>query len=358
MVRPGDASMAAPFTAKQSSVMPCLDILKQGRCTLVSARGLRRTGRRLAAQGSDLPGRPWAGALRAGERAGGRRGQASRGRMLGGPACCACWASQAHTLCRTASSRPPTPPTAGHHGADVQGAGPAVPVHRLLPVGALHGRHQAGRPAGARRRQPPACLLGSTPLRCRVGLCMDGIRPGHLQWASRWRFIVLRPSVLCAFGLGCWPAAGGLQACCGARAAGRQACGSLAESLFSRRAPLVQATLAGMLTAGMFFFISNARPLERMRCALWSLRPSRAWRGRASRARGRTPGACPAGGRAAPPPAANSRARSPRPAARSLRPAPRIAPACPAARRARTRASSAATSSPRCWASLRSTSAC
>lgn len=37
MVRPGDASMAAPFTAKQSSVMPCLDILKQGRCTLVSA---------------------------------------------------------------------------------------------------------------------------------------------------------------------------------------------------------------------------------------------------------------------------------------------------------------------------------
>lgn len=36
MVRPGDASMAAPFTAKQSSVGPCLDILKQGRCTLIT----------------------------------------------------------------------------------------------------------------------------------------------------------------------------------------------------------------------------------------------------------------------------------------------------------------------------------
>ena len=36
MVRPGDASMASPFTAKESSVAPCLDILRQGRCTLVT----------------------------------------------------------------------------------------------------------------------------------------------------------------------------------------------------------------------------------------------------------------------------------------------------------------------------------
>lgn len=36
LVKPGDASMASPFTAKDPSVAPCLDILRQGRCTLVT----------------------------------------------------------------------------------------------------------------------------------------------------------------------------------------------------------------------------------------------------------------------------------------------------------------------------------
>lgn len=35
MLKPGDASMASPFTVKAHDVLPCCDIIKQGRCTLV-----------------------------------------------------------------------------------------------------------------------------------------------------------------------------------------------------------------------------------------------------------------------------------------------------------------------------------
>eukprot|EP00210_Caulerpa_lentillifera_P008560 g8165.t1 len=36
LLKPGDSSMAAPFTSKQASVMPCTDLIMQGRSTLVS----------------------------------------------------------------------------------------------------------------------------------------------------------------------------------------------------------------------------------------------------------------------------------------------------------------------------------
>jgi manganese-transporting P-type ATPase len=36
LLKPGDASMASPFTIKAEDVMPATDIIKQGRCTLVT----------------------------------------------------------------------------------------------------------------------------------------------------------------------------------------------------------------------------------------------------------------------------------------------------------------------------------
>ena len=37
MVRPGDASVAAPFTSRSPSVRNIVDLIRQGRCTLLSA---------------------------------------------------------------------------------------------------------------------------------------------------------------------------------------------------------------------------------------------------------------------------------------------------------------------------------
>lgn len=36
LLKPGDASMASPFTVRALDVMPTTDVIKQGRCTLVT----------------------------------------------------------------------------------------------------------------------------------------------------------------------------------------------------------------------------------------------------------------------------------------------------------------------------------
>lgn len=43
MIRPGDASIAAPFTSRQPSIKSAIDLIRQGRCTLLNALQQQQT---------------------------------------------------------------------------------------------------------------------------------------------------------------------------------------------------------------------------------------------------------------------------------------------------------------------------
>jgi hypothetical protein len=184
MVKPGDASMASPFTAKASSVAPVTDILKQGRCTLVTTVQVRAAARvraRLARRQPRFPPPP--------------------------------------SLTAPISSTPPlTPPFQMFKILGLLCLSTAYALSVMYLQGVKLSDTQVGTPGGFVRR------------------VVDARRAGRAARAGAGR---------------------------GRRARARRAWAQLLTPRpLDPTATPQQATLSGVLTAGMFFFISNAKPLE------------------------------------------------------------------------------------------------
>lgn len=142
--------MASPFTAKASSVMPCTDIIKQGRCTLVTTIQVSVTF---------------------------KQGYQRIRRAVTHASCSVCCPLPAHSIAACFSSALPF-----QHHADVQDPGPAVLIHGVLAVCDVPARREnVGQAGNAQRDAHSVTVFLHQPGKAPREAVSGSTTPHHLQ---------------------------------------------------------------------------------------------------------------------------------------------------------------------------------